>query len=418
MDNGSGNSQTERGYWVGIDWSESSHAVNVVDDGRRQIVAFFVENSLEGYEQLDEQLRGLGLIRGIAIEATINPIFNFLIEQGYILYSINPKVSKKWRECNSVEGGKSDPRDGRVLSEELARRHESLRTYKQADPEAAQLAGLCESVSGLVAQRTALIQQLKAALRTYYPAALEFFDDFTSPAAWRFVKRFPRPEVLARARKGTVIGFLKKNRIGLSPVWLERIERLKHGAVWPQSPRSAGYEQRALAAVAQLISLQRCIEYCESTIANYSRARSEFSLLDSLPGAGKRLAPALTAIIAQLEAEADLLQALRCLSGVAPVQNQSGKVDRCQVRKRCNKHWRHTLHNFAMCSTQHCKWARAYYTLCKERGDGHATALRKLADKWLKIIHRMLENNAPYDDARYVAALNKSGSPVYAKMCG
>ncbi len=305
-----------------------------------------------------------------------------------------------------------------MLAVELARRHESLRPLKQGDSAVVELAGLCETVRHLVEERTALAQRLKAMLCQYFPAILDFFNDWTSPVAWRFLKQFPRPENLARTRKNTLCTFLKANRIGLGPLWLERIEHAREAAAWPRPPDSLSLEVTALAAVAQLQALQAHIDKCDKLIAERTKALPQAGLLRSLPGAGDRLAPALTAIAALVADEADSLQALRCLSGVAPVQNQSGKRNHAQIRRRCNKHWRNVLHLFAFSSMHYCTWAKAYFDLCRERGDSFATALRKLADKWLKIINRMLKANEAYDDQRYVESLRKKGSPIYARLCG
>jgi len=54
----------------------------------------------------------------------------------------------------------------------------------------------------------------------------------------------------------------------------------------------------------------------------------------------------------------------------------------------------------------------------REQGDRHASALRKLADKWLKIIDHMIETGKPYDDEFYVEARRKNGSPVYLRLGG
>jgi hypothetical protein len=43
---------------------------------------------------------------------------------------------------------------------------------------------LCRDEIGLIEQRTALVNQLQAALHEYYPTALKAFDDWTSPSAW------------------------------------------------------------------------------------------------------------------------------------------------------------------------------------------------------------------------------------------
>jgi len=409
--------QQEQRCWVGLDWGGEGHAVAVVNNAREIVEKFKTGTSLAELEQLAKRLHASGTVAGIAIEATCNPVVDCLFSAGFTIYPINPKLSKNWRECNSVAGVKNDERDGLVLAVELAVRHASLRPLKQDDPLVAELAGLCEKVRDLVDQRTALVQRLKATLGQYYPGVLGFFSDWTSPAAWRFVKRFPRPETLAQARKHTLIAFLKANRIGLKPLWLERIEARGEVARWPRPADSVALEVMVLATIAQLQALQPHIDKCDRLIAQRARDLPRAHLLRSLPGAGQRLAPALAAITAVTAAQAQGVEGVRCMSGVAPVEDTSGKRRRVRVRRRCNKHWRNVMHLFAHCSTASCAWAKAFYDMHREQGDRHAGALRKLADKWLKIINRMLETGQPYDDQRYVEALRKNGSPVYLRLC-
>lgn len=410
--------QENKRYWVGLDWGEEGHAVSVVDDDRTLLQQFKLGAALDDLRQLADCLHGWGAVAGIAIEATCNPVVGYLASEGFTIYPVNPKLSKNWRESNSVAGVKNDERDGLVLALELARRHESLRRLKEEEPSVAELAGLCETLRGLIDQRTALLQRFKATLRQYYPGVMDFFSEWSSPVAWRFIKRFPRPETLARARKDTLIRFLKANHIGLRPIWTERIEKSRYVAEWPLSANSRSLEAMAMATVAQLQALQPHIDQLDKLIAQRTPNMPHAHLLRSLPGAGERLAPALTAITALTLGEDDGLEALRCVSGLAPVEVQSGKRRRVRIRRRCNKHWRDVMHLFAQCSTRSCAWAKAFYDLRREHGDRHANALRKLADKWLKIINRMLDTGEAYDDERYVQALRRSGSPVYRKLCG
>lgn len=410
--------QEKTGFWVGIDWGGERHAISVVDDERTVVEQFEIGADLSDLRQLVDHLNRLGPVAGIAIETTHNPLVGHLVSEGFTVYPVNPKLSKNWREGNSVAGVKSDRRDGLMLGQELARRHESLRPFQADAPAVAELAGLCEKVRDLVNQRTSLVQRLKATLRLYYPAAMGFFSDWTSPVAWRFLKRFPTPEALAHARKDTLIKFLKANRIGLKPTWLERIDKRSEATHWPTPADSLGLEAMALATVAQLQALQPHIDKCDRLIAQRSEELPEVQVLRSLPGAGERLAPALAAITAVTVAEHGNYEALRCMSGVAPVEVQTGKRRRTQMRRRCNKHWRNTTHLFAMSSTKQCAWAKAFYDLRREQGDRHATALRKLADKWFKIINRMIDTGESYDDQRYVDALRRHGSPVYQELCG
>ncbi len=409
--------QEEKRCWVGLDWGQESHAVAVVDDDRTILQRFKIGADLDDLKQLADRLHGCGAVAGIAIEATCNPVLGYLHSQGFTIYPVNPKLSKNWCESNSVAGIKNDERDGLVLAVELARRHESLRTLKEDEPTLAELAGLCHKLRDLIDQRTALLQRLKATLRQYYPGVMGFFSDWSSPVAWRFIKRFPMPETLAKARKDTLIKFLKANRIGLKPIWLERIDDRKTVTQWPVPADSLALEAMALATIAQLQALQPHIDKCDRLIAERTQNMAQAQLLRSLPGAGDRLVPALTAITALTLNEENSIEALRCISGIAPVEHQSGKRRHIRIRRRCNKHWRNIMHMFARCSTVSCPWAKAFYDMHREQGDRHATALRKLADKWIKIINRMLATGEPYDDARYVEALRKHGSPVYSRLC-
>ncbi|HEX9597271.1 MAG TPA: IS110 family transposase [Anaerolineales bacterium] len=404
--------------WVGIDWGKSRHAVAVVDDEEQVLARFMVGASLEDLRGLGERLRGFGPVAGIAIESTPNPVVCFLQTEGFTVYPVNPKLSRHWREGNSVAGSKSDARDGLVLAKELARRYRSLRVLREPSIEVAELAGLCKQISKMIGQRTALVLGLEAALIGYYPAALSVFSDWTSPVAWRFLKRFPTPKDLACARKDTLIRFLRANRVGLKPIWLERIERRKEAVDWPQPRNSFALRILAAAYVAQLQALEPQIRKCQKLIDERAKDHPRARLMRSLPGAGERLAPALAAMTLLVDEEPDRFQAVRCQSGVAPIQCETGQAKPSKIRRRCNKYWRCVMHEFAHCSKRNCPWARAYYHLCRERGDGYATALRKLADKWLNIINRMIEEDQPYDNERYVEALRRSASPVYQKLCG
>jgi transposase len=411
-----GKRQEQQRCWAGLDWGSETHAVSVVNDAREVVGRFKVEASLKGLEQLVKRLSGFGTVAGIAIEATRNPVVNYLASAGFTVYPINPKLSKNWRACNSVAGVKNDERDGWVLAVELAGRHASLRALEQEDPVVAELAGLCEKLRDLVDERTALLQRLKATLGQYYPGVLGFFTDWTSPVAWRFLQQFPRPEALAHARKDTLIRFLKANRIGIKPLWLARIEARGEVARWPHPGDRVALEAMVLAIVAQLQGLQPHIDKMDRLIAERTEQLPHANLLKSLPGAGKRLVPVLAAITAAVASGQTELQAIRCVSGVAPIEDQSGKRHRVHIRRRCNKHWRDVMHLFAYSSTHWCSWAKAFYDMRREQGDHHASALRKLADKWLKIINRMLETGERYDDQRYVEALSKNGSPLYLRL--
>ena len=402
--------------WAGIDWGKESHAVCVVDDDRRQVAAFSVEATPQGYAELASRLHEFAPVGGVAIEAARNLVIAFLVEAGFTVYPVNPKVSKTWRAAVSVSEVKSDGRDGQVLALELARRHESLTPLLVQDPDAVELASLCEKRRTLVNARTAQVQRLEALLAQYHPAALAFFDDWSSPVAWRFVKRFSNPAKLVKARKDTLIRFLKSNRIGLKPKWLERIDQRATALNWPTPPDAGAVEALVMATVGQLQALQPHIDRFDRLIEEKAKALTETEIVATAKGAGPILTPELTAILVDPAAKTGGYEALRGLAGTAPVTHQSGRQRHVSIRRRCNKCWRNTLHLFAYSSLKQSLWARAYYRLLRDRGDGFATALRKLADKWLKILVRMVERNEPYDEQRHIESLRRRNSPVYQKL--
>ena len=57
-------------------------------------------------------------------------------------------------------------------------------------------------------------------------------------------------------------------------------------------------------------------------------------------------------------------------------------------------------------------WAKAFYESCRARGVRHQAALRALAFKWIRILHRCWLDRVPYDESRYLIALQKRGAPL------
>ena len=76
------------------------------------------------------------------------------------------------------------------------------------------------------------------------------------------------------------------------------------------------------------------------------------------------------------------------------------------------KFLRQSLVEWAGQTVPRCAWAKEYYLRQKAAGKGHHAILRALAFKWVRILWRCWKDNVPYDEARYLAALSKRGSPL------
>jgi hypothetical protein len=57
-------------------------------------------------------------------------------------------------------------------------------------------------------------------------------------------------------------------------------------------------------------------------------------------------------------------------------------------------------------------WAGLYYHQQRSKGCSHQTAVRALAFKWIRVLYRCWKPRTPYDETRYLKALQERGSPL------
>jgi hypothetical protein len=122
-----------------------------------------------------------------------------LLESGVAVYSISTTSAKAYRLRKVPSGNKTDHVDAWSLADALRVDGHGWKALAKEDPLVAELRLLCRDEVALIEERTALINQLQSALREYYPAALEAFEDWTLPSAWAFLEAFPTPQALVSA---------------------------------------------------------------------------------------------------------------------------------------------------------------------------------------------------------------------------
>src|SRR3546814_9198991 len=92
---------------------------------------------------------------------------------------------------------------------------------------------------------------------------------------------------------------------------------------------------------------------------------------------------------------------LRCLCGVAPVTRQSGK-SKCGVRRlAASRRLQNVAYHWALAALQRDPRSRAKYSSLRQRGHGHARALRSVADRLLAMLCAMLRTQTLYDPDRH-----------------
>lgn len=412
---GSGPSFDHLTHYAGFDWGKDRHQVAVVDRQGRFVLELGLEDTACGWADLREKLRAFSPV-GVAIETRCGPAVERLLDMGLWVYPLNPKAARGYRDRKAPSGGKSDTLDARSFADALRTDGHGWRMLQPQDPLTHELRLLCRDEIGLIEQRTALVNRLQEALHEYYPVALEAFDDWTAPAAWAFVVAFPTPEKLVRAGKRKWETFLHTHKL-YRPQTVPRRLALFARATGFGNPNPAVTRAKSFLAVAlakQLRTLETQLTAYRARITELFHQHPDQDLFGSLPGAGDKLAPRLLAELGSNRAEFESPQALHCYAGAAPVSFQSGKMRRVKLRRACN-HWlRATVHLWADLSRRFCAWAQAYYQHKRKQGLSHAAALRCLAQRWLKILWRMWQDHAPYDEALHLRNQVAHGSWVIA----
>jgi len=404
-------------HYGGLDWAKDHHDIAVVDPAGTLVLELSFAHTAEGWAELGRKLAAFPRL-GVAIETCQGPAVEQLLEMGLTVYPLNPKAAERYRDRKKPSGGKSDSLDAWSFGDALRTDGHGWRPLRPQDPLTAELRLLCRDEIHLIAQRTALVNQLQAALHEYYPAALEAFDDWTAPFAWAFVVQFPTPAQLAAAGKRKWEKFLHVHKLYRPPTAAGRLDCFAR-AMQFVNPSSAVTNAKSLLAVTvakQLLALQQQLDEYRRRIEQLFRDHPDHDLFGSLPGAGPKLAARLLGEIGADRARFDDPQGLQCFAGTAPVSEQSGKKRLTFIRWACDKYLRATVHLWADLSRQYCAWAQAYYQTKKDQGMSHAAALRCLGQRWLKILWKMWQDHACYDEALHTRNQVRHGSWVIALL--
>jgi hypothetical protein len=193
--------------FVGDDWAEDHHDLELLDDTGRRLGRARLPEGMAGMTRLHEMLAEhlddtdvdaeTGMLAAqtvvVGIETDRGPWVAALVAAGYEVFAINPMSAARYRERHSTSGAKSDPGDAHVLAEivRLDRAH-----HRPVAGDSAQVEGLkmiARTHQTLVWDRTRHTQRLRQALREYFPAALDAIAagrlELTDPDALELLTR-------------------------------------------------------------------------------------------------------------------------------------------------------------------------------------------------------------------------------------
>lgn len=395
-------------FHVGLDWGGASHSVCIIDATGQVIAREEVRHDAVGLAALLARLRGVAppAELPIAIERPTGLLVDTLVEAGHPVVPIHPNVVKACRPRYRAAGGKSDFGDAYMLADILRTDGHRFRPLTPASDDIRALRALVRGRDDLIAQRTALANQLRSLLDSFWPGATSIFAAIDSPIAIAFARRYPTPDSASRLGEKRLASFLAQHRYcgRRSPVeLLARLRAAPAGLTQEAETDAKGELVCALATI--LDALVSEITKLSSRIEHAVAQLPDGQIVMSFPRAGRICAAQILAELGDVRERFQTEDQLAAEAGVCPVTHASGKSRGVVFRWACNHRLRQAIICFADNSRHASIWAADIYNRAKARGCRHQHAARILARAWIRILWRAWQDRATYDPNLHAGAI-------------
>ena len=408
--------------FIGIDWASQEHALCLYDcaTGKREHSTLeHIPEAIAHWAQGLEQRFG-GKKIALSLEQAKGPLIYALLEYPFfVLYPVNPATVARYRQAFKTSRAKNDPTGAQVCLELLLHHWDKLTPWLANDGATRELSRLLEARRSLIDLRTLLTNMLRDAFKSYYPQALELAgQDLFAPLGCQFLLKWPSLEQLQKARTESVRKFYYAHNCRRMDVIEKRLQ-----AIAQMKPlcRDLALIQPALIQVKmlarQLLPLGVALKEYDSRIEQLFAQHQDAFIWQSFPGAGPTLAPRLCCAFGSERSRYQSALAIQEYSGIAPVQEKSGKNQHWIHRRWARPHFVHqSFFEYASQSALHCPWAKLFLKEQIARGKTHPTAVRALAFKWQRISFVCWRDRAPYNETTYLQTLKHRGSHLARKL--
>jgi transposase len=167
-----------------------------------------------------------------------------------------------------------------------------------------------------------------------------------------------------------------------------------------------------LVLVRQLLPLVEEIANYDKEIERLFLTHADSARFQSLPRAGKRLAPRRFSQIGDDRSRYADAASLQAQAATSPVLFQSGVYAKAHRRYACIKPLRNVMQQFAWQSTLSESWALAYYQRKRTEGKSHTVAVRALANVWARILYALERDEKEYCAETFETAQSVHGQRI------
>jgi transposase len=399
--------------FVGDDWAEDHHDVEVVDEtgtvlarrrfpeglvGVTALHALIAEHAPPQWAELDpaEAARQVK----VGIETERGSWVAALTAAGYQVFAINPLSVSRYRQRHSTSGAKSDAADAHLLAEivRLDRAHHLPVAGDSPLGEAIKLTA--RTHQSMVWDRTRHVLRLRSALREFFPAALEAFAELDAPDVLELLAAAPDPDTASRLSKSRVLtAFKRAGRRGNLEARADQLRRRLRAEELRQPPMvQDAYAAIVASEVALIEALNGQIEKLGEVVGHHFGRHPDAEIYASQPGLGVVPAARVLGEFGDDPHRYADAKARKSYAGTAPITKASGTKRVVLARYARNRRLGDALQQWAFCSLRGSPGARAYYQQLRARKIGHQAALRQLANRLVGILHGCLKTHTTYDE--------------------
>jgi len=378
------------------------------------IVRFEIAHSPKGFAELEEKINKLNVPPSnclVALETAHNLLIDFLWSRNYTVFVVAPSVTDSSRGRYGSSGAHNDDDDAFLLADLLRTDRARFAPWKPDGDQVTQMRAKLSQVDMLTKTLVAHANRLHAVLQRYYPQALGLFSDIQTQICLQFLISYPTPYAALELGYEQFAYFCRSQGYP-APNRIPELYAHLHRSAWKPSPAIVLAYQDETVTLAQLLlySVRRKKQLIKD-VRNLFEAHPDHHIYASLPGAGDMLEPKLLVMFGDHRDRFLTAQSIQSLAGTCPVTMQSGKKRRVYFRKACNRDYRNTSQQFAICSTRCADWAASYFGDALARGMSKSHAYRCLANRWLGIIWKLWQTKQTYNEEYHLQQINQHRKP-------
>jgi transposase len=389
--------------FVGDDWAEDHHDLYLMNDAGQKLAS----------RRLPEGLAGMRLLHGLVASHAEEPAqvvvgietdrglwVDALTGAGYQVYALNPLAVARYRDRHHVSGAKSDAADAKLLADLVRTDRHNHRRIAGDTPDVEAVKVLARAHQNLIWTRNRHTNALRSALREYYPAALETFDDLADRDALAILGRAPDPRQAASLSLSKVRSALKaagrQRNIDIRAQEIQAALRSEQLAA--PAAVTAAFAATTRATVGIIAELNRQIDDLESELSTHFETHPDADIYRSLPGLGVILG---ARVLGEFGDDPNRYTDAKCrknYAGTSPLTIASGKKRAVLARHVRNHRLYDAVDQWAFCALTRSPGARLFYDQRRGAGDLHHQALRALGNRLVGILHGCLRHQTRYDE--------------------